>query len=107
MTKTKRKQRPEPKDLKTHQRLAMTGRAVAQGVKRTIQRKHDSQEGKRELVTEAQLKRILKDWPAPAEKYRRSDGGEVRAPERSDGIEAFLVANFRGPKMDELNSAER
>ena len=42
----------------------MTGRAVAQGLKRTIQRKHDSQKGKRQCVSEARLKRILKDWPA-------------------------------------------
>ena len=60
-----RRQRPQPKDLKTHQRLATTGRAVAQGVKRTIQRKHDSQKGKREFITEAQLNRLLKEWPAP------------------------------------------
>ncbi|HYY14157.1 MAG TPA: hypothetical protein VE758_06965 [Chthoniobacterales bacterium] len=65
MSGTKRKQRPQPKDLKTHQRLATTARAVAQGVKRTLQRKHDSQKGKRAFVTEAQFKRILKDWPNP------------------------------------------
>ena len=57
MTTITRKQRPQPKDLKIHQRLATTARAVAQGFKRTIQRKHDSQKGRRALVTEAQLKR--------------------------------------------------
>ena len=65
MRKAKTKPRPQPKDLKTHQRLATTGRAVAQGLKRTLQGKHDSQKGKRLFVTEAQLKRILRDWPAP------------------------------------------
>jgi len=43
----------------------MTGRAVAQGFKRTVQRKHDSQKGRRAFVTEAELKRILKEWPSP------------------------------------------
>jgi hypothetical protein len=65
VTTTKRKQRPQPKDLKTHQRLATTARAVAQGFERTIQRKHDSQKGKRSFVTETQLKRILKNWLNP------------------------------------------
>jgi hypothetical protein len=65
MQQARRRQQPQPKDLKTHQRLATTGRAVAQGITHTLRRKHESQAGKRHLVSEAQFKSILKDWPAP------------------------------------------
>jgi hypothetical protein len=65
MKKRKRKRRPQPKDLKTHQRLATTARAVAQGVTHTLRRKHETQAGKRHVVSESELKFILNDWPAP------------------------------------------
>jgi hypothetical protein len=64
MKKTKRKQRPQPLDLKTGQRIATTARAVGKGVSHTLRRKHESQKGKRELVSEAKVQSILKDWPA-------------------------------------------
>jgi hypothetical protein len=65
MLETKRKQRPQPKDLKTSQRLATTARAVGQGVRATLRGRHETQKGRRQLVSEAKLKSILKDWPTP------------------------------------------
>jgi len=65
MKQARRRQQPQPKDLKTHPRPATTRRAVAQGITHTLRRKHETQAGKRHLLPEASVKSILRDWPAP------------------------------------------
>jgi hypothetical protein len=93
MATIKRKQRPQPKDLKTHQRLAMTGRAVRQGITHTMRRKHESQKGRRELVSESKVKSILKEWPAPQKKMADQMIAKYGLPNEATSTKLFWYEN--------------
>ena len=62
---TKTHEHPQPLDLKTGERLATTGRAVAQGIAYELSGEHESQKGQRYWVSAAEVERIIEDWPAP------------------------------------------
>lgn len=61
----RREERPQPLDLKTSERLATTGGAVAQGIGHTIKGDYTTQKGEEERVAAAEVERILEDWPGP------------------------------------------
>jgi hypothetical protein len=100
--RTKRKPRPQPKDLTTGKRLATTGRAVAQGVSATLRRKHEDQKGRRHLVSEAELKSLLKDWPAPQKNIADQMLAKYGLPNEATPTKLFWYRN--GPwKRTELS----
>jgi hypothetical protein len=55
---------PQPKDLSTGERLAMTGRAVVQGIVHKLQGEHETEDGGRFTVEPAEVERIIDAWPA-------------------------------------------
>jgi len=102
MPKTKRKQRPQPKDLKTGQRLATTARAVGQGIGAILRGKHETQKGRKQLVSEAKLKSILNDWPAPQKNIANQMVAKYGLPNEATATKLFWYNN--GPwKRTELS----
>jgi len=65
MSETKRAQQPQPLDLGTSERLATSGRAVAQGIAHTIKGDYTTQKGERQTIAPEEVERILEDWPGP------------------------------------------
>lgn len=65
MAETKRQESPQPLDLNTGERLATTGRAVAQGIAHELRGEHETQKGARQTVNVVEVRRIIEDWPAP------------------------------------------
>ena len=65
MAKPKRQEQPQPMDLSTGERLATTGRAVAQGIRHELKGEHETQKGERYAVSMAEVEKIIEDWPAP------------------------------------------
>jgi hypothetical protein len=65
MTETKRPEKPQPLDLNTGERLATTGRAVAQGIAHEVRGQHETQKGQHHTVSMAEVEKIIEDWPAP------------------------------------------
>src|SRR5215213_9453463 len=65
MAETKRQESPQPLDLNTGERLATTGRAVAQGIAHELRGEHETQKGARQTVNMAEVRKIIEDWPAP------------------------------------------
>lgn len=55
----------QPKDLSTAERLATTGRAVAQGVGYEVRGEHETDEGARQLVAREDVERAIAGWPDP------------------------------------------
>ena len=66
-----RQEQPQPLDLNTGERLATTGRAVAQGIAYELSGEHESQKGQRYWVSAAEVERIIEDWPAPQKNIAR------------------------------------
>src|SRR5438067_3993024 len=64
MAKKKREEQPQPLDLGTSERLATTGRAVAQGIAHELRGEHETQKGERHTVSMAEVEKIIEDWPA-------------------------------------------
>lgn len=62
---TKMHEDPQPLDLKTGERLATTGRAVAQGIAHEMRGEHETQLGERHAVSMAEVEQVIEDWPAP------------------------------------------
>lgn len=53
----------QPKDLDTGERLAMTGRAVAQGIRYKVKSEHETQHGAALMVDEADAVALTDQWP--------------------------------------------
>lgn len=53
----------DTRDLDTPERLATTGRAVAEGVGHAIKGEHETERARRERVDESTAGRIIEDWP--------------------------------------------
>ena len=94
--RTKRQQRPQPKDLKTSRRLATTARAVGQGIGATLRGRHETQKGRRQLVSEAKLKTILKDWPAPQKNIADQMVAKYGLPNEATTTKLFWYNNAGG-----------
>jgi hypothetical protein len=59
---------PQPTELGTGERLAMTGRAVAQGVRYTVKGEHETVGGTAMVVAPADAERIVAGWPQAQKK---------------------------------------
>lgn len=53
----------QPKDLDTPERLATTGRAVAQGMVHEVRGEHETMKGADHHVADADVEQIIEDWP--------------------------------------------
>jgi len=58
----------QPKDLDTGERLAMTGRAVAQGIRYKVKSEHETQHGAVLMVDEADALALTDQWPGAQKK---------------------------------------
>src|SRR5918912_1524869 len=61
-------EQPHPTELSTGERLATTGRAVAQGVRHMVKGEHETQGGVELLVVPGEAERIIEGWPLPQKK---------------------------------------
>jgi len=59
---------PQPTELSTGERLATTGRAVAQGVRHMVAGEHETQDGADLRVAPGEPERIIEGWPLPQKK---------------------------------------
>ena len=102
MTKTKRKEQPQPMDLDTSERLASTARAVGQGMANKLRGRHETQKGRRQVVNEARIARLLKDWPAPQKNIAKQMIAKYGFPNEATSTKLFWYEN--GPwKRTELS----
>jgi hypothetical protein len=62
---TKVHKHPQPLDLDTGERLATTGRAVAQAISHELRGEHETQKGERHVVSVTEVEKTIEDWPAP------------------------------------------
>lgn len=62
---TKIHEHPQPLDLETSERLAKTGRAVAQGITHELRGEHETQPGEPHAFSMAEVEQVIEDWPAP------------------------------------------
>jgi hypothetical protein len=102
MTGTKRKEQPQPLDLDTSERLGATARAVGQGIANRLRGKHETQKGRRNVVNETRIARILKDWPAPQKNIAKQMIAKYGFPNEATSTKLFWYRN--GPwKRTELS----
>src|SRR4051794_13402919 len=59
---------PQAAELTTPQRMATTGRAVAQDIRHMFVGKHETQGGTEFLVTPGEAEQIIDGWPLPQKK---------------------------------------
>jgi hypothetical protein len=93
MTKTKRKEQPQPMDLDTGERLGSTARAVGQGIAAKLRGKHETQKGRRQVVNEARIARLLKDWPAPQKNIAKQMIAKYGFPNEATSTKLFWYEN--------------
>ena len=101
MSDTQREEKPQPLDLETSERLATTGRAVAQGVVHTIKGDYTTQKGEQERVAAEEVERILEDWPGPQKNVAKQMIAKYGYPNEATPTKLFWYNN--GPwKRTEL-----
>ncbi|MBD0372708.1 MAG: hypothetical protein ICV60_17820 [Pyrinomonadaceae bacterium] len=102
MTEKAKKEQPQPLDLDTGERLAMTGRAVAQGIAHEIKGEHESQKGARYALSLAEVDKIIEDWPAPQKNIAQQMIEKYGTPNEATATKLFWYEN--GPwKRTELS----
>ena len=102
MAETKRQEQPQPLDLNTGERLATTGRAVAQGIAYDLSGEHESQKGQRYTVSAAEVEQIIEDWPTPQKNIARQMIEKYGPPNEATSTKLFWYEN--GPwKRTELS----
>jgi hypothetical protein len=103
MAETKRHEQPQPLDLGTGERLATTGRAVAQGIAHEVRGEHETQKGARHTVSMAEAEQIVEDWPAPQKNVARQMFEKYGPPNEATPTKLSWYGN--GPwKRTELTS---
>jgi hypothetical protein len=98
-----RAEQPQPKDLDTAQRLATTGRAVAQGVRYQARGEHETQRGAELPVDPTQAAKIIDEWPAAQKKVAEQMLAKYGPPNEATPTRLFWYRN--GPwKRTEITS---
>src|SRR5207248_1107547 len=90
---TKREQQPQPKDLTTGERLATTGRAVAQGIGHKLRGHHETEEGAGNLVEPNDVERIIEPWPAAQKNVARQMLAKYGMPNEATPTKLFWYCN--------------
>jgi hypothetical protein len=92
----------QPKDIDTPERLATTGRAVAQGVAHELRGEHETQKGGDERLAEVEVERIIDDWPHAQKNVARQMVAKYGPPNEATPTRLFWFRN--GPwKRTELS----
>ena len=103
MSNVKRKGQSQPLDLKTEERLASTGRAVAQGLSHEMRGKHETQRGAQNICDEQMVNAIIDGWPAAQKNIARQMIVKYGIPNEATPTKLFWYRN--GPwKRTELSS---
>jgi hypothetical protein len=96
-------EQPQPKDLDTAQRLATTGRAVAQGVRYKARGEHETQRGAELTVDPTQAAKIIDGWPAAQKEVAEQMLAKYGPPNEATPTRLFWYRN--GPwKRTEVTS---
>jgi hypothetical protein len=92
----------QSKDLDTPERLATTGRAVAQGVVHELRGEHETQKGAAQRLSTADVERIIEDWPHAQMNVARQMVDKYGPPNEATPSKLFWYRN--GPwKRTELS----
>ncbi len=92
----------QPKDLDTPERLATTGRAVAQGVVHEARGEHETQKGADQRMSAGEVERIIEDWPHAQKNVARQMVAKYGPPNEATLSRLFWYGN--GPwKRTELS----
>jgi hypothetical protein len=89
---TKREQ-PQPKDLTTSERLATTGRAVAQGVGHKFKGEHETDDGGRFTVDPAEVEAVIEEWPAAQKNVAKQMIAKYGMPNEATPTKLFWYCN--------------
>ena len=96
------KEQPQPLDLNTGERLATTGRAVAQGIAHELHGEHETEKGGRHTVSRAEIEKIIEDWAAPQKNIAKQMIEKYGPPNEATQTKLFWYGN--GPwKRTELS----
>ena len=102
MTYANGKEQPQPLDLDTSERLATTGRAVAQGIAHEMGSEHETQQGERHTASRAEVETIIENWPAAQKNVGRQMIEKYGPPNEATLSKLFWYGN--GPwKRTELS----
>jgi len=88
-----KQQQPQPKDLDTGERLATTGRAVAQGIAHKLQGEHETEDGGRQTVGSAEVERIIEKWPAAQKNVAKQMLAKYGMPNEATPTKLFWYNN--------------
>jgi len=83
----------QPSELGTSERLATTGRAVAQGIALTAAGQHETTEGSSQQVPMAEAQRIVESWPDPQRNVARQMLEKYGAPNEATETKLFWYDN--------------
>lgn len=86
-------QQSQPKDLDTTERLATTGRAVAQGIAHELRGNHETEDGGQHTVGSAEVERILEQWPAAQKNIARQMLTKYGMPNEATPTKLFWYHN--------------
>ncbi|MCA1823021.1 MAG: hypothetical protein ABR520_04035 [Mycobacteriales bacterium] len=94
---------PQPMDLMTGERLATTGRAVAQGVAHQLRGEHETEPGRDNAVALAMVEQIIERWPESQRNIAHQMLEKYGQPNEATPTKLFWYRN--GPwKRTELSS---
>ena len=90
---TDREAQPQPKDLDTGERMATTGRAVAQGIAHEARGEHETEEGAGQRVTVAEVEKIIDGWPDAQKNVARQMLEKYGPPNEATPTKLFWYGN--------------
>jgi len=90
---TVKREQPQPKDLTTGERLATTGRAVAQGVGHKLRGEHETEDGSRNTVPPDEVESIIEEWPAAQKNVARQMLAKYGMPNEATPTTLFWYRN--------------
>ena len=90
---TERGDQSQPKDLDTVERLATTGRAVAQGIAHQARGEHETEEGARQAVGAAEVEKIIDGWPEAQKNVARQMLAKYGPPNEATPTKLFWYRN--------------
>lgn len=90
---TIKKDQPQPKDLSTGERLAMTGRAVVQGIAHKVKGEHETEDGGRYTVDGEEVERIIDGWPAAQKNIAKQMLAKYGMPNEATPTKLFWYRN--------------
>jgi hypothetical protein len=87
------KERPQPQELDTGERLATTGRAVLQGIAHEARGAHETEPKAHYRVDPAEAERIIEDWPDAQKNVARQMLAKYGPPNEATPTQLFWYRN--------------